>query len=399
MAISLSPSNADRWTVCTASPQYIEDNRHRIVEGERGYAIEGNIAHEYASKWLKTGKPHFEQEHRYMVPFLQDYVEFIEARKLPDDLHMVEEKFPLWYMPNRNGYIDSILVHPERIRVTDLKFGEGKAVFATNNKQIATYGRTALELVLSGGVFDFPDTTPVFLDIIQPRCRSGAPQSTWELTLGELIEWTDQNIAAIAKSIIAGLPTRFHASDDSVCQWCDAAIFCDARKAYLYQTEALDVFDIISDDEQTLPEPLTVDPHILSKFLTRKPEIVGWLNKLEEYVNNALDAGKPELAPGWKHVEGKKGHRGWTDEGEAAEVLSLLLPKDVIYTDPKLVSPSQAESLLKGKAGREAIAPYTKQGKAGRVLVPESDDRPSLVADPNIEFENLDEAESFSDIL
>jgi Protein of unknown function (DUF2800) len=73
---------------------------------------------------------------------------------------------------------------------------------------------------------------------------------------------------------------------------------------------------------------------------------------------------------GQKLVYGNKGKRVWTDNAKAEEFMGMLADADKIYEPREIISPTQAEKILKG----DVYAALTKQG-----LVTQSDSQLRLV--------------------
>jgi hypothetical protein len=76
-------------------------------------------------------------------------------------------------------------------------------------------------------------------------------------------------------------------------------------------------------------------------------------------------------------VLGKRGNRAWTDEEEAAKLLrNRKLKADQMYTK-KLISPAQAQKLLK-PAQYEAVERLVEQKEGSPSLAPITDKREAL---------------------
>jgi hypothetical protein len=96
--------------------------------------------------------------------------------------------------------------------------------------------------------------------------------------------------------------------------------------------------------------------------------------------------------PGFKRVEGRK-NRAWK-AGAESQVKSLCasvgLAEDA-YAPRSLVSPAQAEKLLKGYTKADDLADLIEKPKGEPVLAPASDKRPALPPDFNALEEGLNE--------
>lgn len=399
-SIYLPASGAKRWTSCTASPLLILQNHHRIVRVESEYAKEGVIAHEFAAMALLMGYTCVPDDPE-MERHINAWAEWIASMREPDDQMLVEERLPLWYMPHRNGYIDCGLTNPRRTVVADFKYGQGVAVYAEGNEQLSIYGRTTIECL--GGRDAFSPDHEIIIAVFQPRAR-GKAISEWRLTLDELFAFTD-GIADTAHKIqrasaLDELEFKPDPNNKDICGWCDAAPFCKALERH---TLGEDDFSILGDDEPELPDVSVLSPEELSALLNRSDRVarvLKWLDTLKDYAKAALHAGKANLIPGWKLVNGKAGHRFWTDEKAADTLLANYLPATQRKTAPKLVSPAQAEELLKGVETSTAFKTrwnkIVSQKTGGLVLAPADDERESATIQAELEFENLDEEDYHS---
>ena len=147
-AISLSPSAASRWLTCTASPRFIMENADKIGSTDTVWNVEGDMAHAVANAVLlgreiptkSRDKTIPKDKLPEMIKHAKGFKAFVDVPGLID-LHS-ELKISLWYMPNRNGYVDAASRGNDFVRITDLKYGQGVAVNAEDNEQMAIYARS-----------------------------------------------------------------------------------------------------------------------------------------------------------------------------------------------------------------------------------------------------------------
>jgi len=102
--------------------------------------------------------------------------------------------------------------------------------------------------------------------------------------------------------------------------------------------------------------------------------------------------------PGYKLVQGKQGNRSWKDAEEAeAKLKSMRLKKEEMY-NYTLISPTNAEKLLKDTPKRWASLQENIGRSPGQPSVaPVSDKRPALVIKPVAdEFEAVDDEEDLA---
>jgi hypothetical protein len=376
MRISLQPSAAHRWLYCTASPRFLAEHEAELPKRDTEWSTEGTLAHEVAEKML-LGEPMSCDP--VMAEHVQGYVERVKANLscagAGATLH-VETKVPLFYMPEREGRIDTAIkdVQDAVLIIRDLKYGEGVMVDAENNEQQAIYA----ESFIRDQWADMPADGIVRIVIDQPRAREGDTVKDWVLTRRELGLFCSR-IGAVARKIIADDDTQF--APGSACRFCEAKGICPARG-----NQALAVLP--EDTTMQLgglptPEGLTEDQ--MRRIVEAKGQLIEWLDSVEAHVFARLTDGKG--FSGFKLVEGRS-NRQWADEAEAAKKLRSFLPKGVLWSAPKFLTPAQAEKALKKPLKavtprlEKALARLIVKPEGKPVLAPESDPRPALNQNP-----------------
>jgi hypothetical protein len=138
---------------------------------------------------------------------------------------------------------------------------------------------------------------------------------------------------------------------------------------------------------QMAPEVMALE---LSGLLKRVPLVEGFISDIKDRAHALIDSGTP--VPGYKIVEGQ-GKRAWTDE-EAADTFltNQKIKVDERYTK-KLITLPQAEKLLKEQEKLDNPRTLSRfkeltEWKPGKdTLVPESDPRPAIVKQENVDKE------------
>lgn len=93
------------------------------------------------------------------------------------------------------------------------------------------------------------------------------------------------------------------------------------------------------------------------------------------------------VVPGVKLVQGRRGARAWSSADDAEGTLkSMRLKQEQMYNF-KLISPTQAEKLLKTESPRrwKKVEALITQRDGQPSVAPESDKRPALVIAPPID--------------
>jgi len=382
--IDVGPSASGRWSICTASPQFIVDHAADLpADDSSEFADEGTVAHHIAAQLLTGQDPGPVAPD--MLAHVQKYVDYVLAQTDPYPIKSVlkvEQPVNLFYMPHRSGIVDAAIILPASIWINDLKYGQGVSVEAEGNTQLAIYAESLIQSWEQ--VMEFPVDMKVFLSIVQPRDRNNPdPIRRWELTRKELKLFTD-DLAAKADLAING-KGEFK-PDDKACQFCPAKGICSA-----FATRGL----------AALPEPARVitlpNPGALTReqrvqVLKAKKVLSQWLEAVENQELNDLMQG---AAPaGLKLVEGKT-NRQWRDADEAQKLLSNHLSMDEMRPRSDLLSPAAAERLLKSvklsTKFRNRMSSLITKPEGKPTLVLEDDPRPALSFQPDNGLKPLDE--------
>lgn len=396
--LSLSPSSAHTWSVCTAQPRYVWDNWDKVPPQDSTYSQEGSLAHKVCECLLK-GEPMPVGATTEMLEYAEDYVAFVEQAlaDLGPSMSFVELKVPLYYQIERNGIIDFAAVRHDgtALHIVDYKYGF-TPVEAERNKQLSIYVRNLVLHVR--GVVEVSKDAVVRMTIDQPRLGS---RKTWETTLDELDDFLRENVEAQALSILYPEPKasfKFAPSDET-CKFCPAESFCTARAQWIAKDfEPLDVVlrdpqSVIDDPEDIVgfAPPETLDEQHLAAALAIADAAKKWFSNLESYALARAVNGNPP--PGFKAVEGR-GSRQWGDDAEAERFLKARLKKDA-YQPAKILSPAQAEKALKGKLTPRLAKKFDElitRKEGNPTLVRESDKRPALTM-PEDQFSVLPSSE------
>lgn len=374
-----APSGSAMWLACSGSliANLFEDD-------ETSYeAAEGTVAHSIAEQWLRTDKrpnhlvgttisltengvTHDILVTRTMLDYLQDYVDWC---RFEEGEMFVEIK--VWFtdlMPRANpdapdeepepfvrqgGTADNIIIRDRVLIITDLKYGAGVQVFAEGNTQALIYAYGAWKAFCDDYEFD-----RIIIRIAQPRFEHF---DVWEVTIDELLDFARyvKERAAAAWQIKAPRKATLKG-----CRWCRAAQDCSAI-AYLMEcavggdTYFLDQ-EFGEDEMNELRRALAEEYKIrraqfgnlttveMAKILPYRKVIENWFARLDfELESRAL---KGEKVPGQKLVESRT-NRQFKDAAEAREHLLFLGLTEEDITISKMISPAQAEDIIREKMG------------------------------------------------
>ena len=365
----LSPSAAHRWMNCTAAPR-LEAN---APDKETTYAQEGTLAHAYCAKKLKEyiGLPtDGEQEEiaalneQYHTGEMDEYTDTYKVivleklnevmAKTKDAQLLIETRLDFSeYVPEAFGTADAIIIADGCMEVIDFKYGKGVRVSAEHNPQMMIYALGAYDKFS----FDYR-IERVRMTIVQPRIDN---LSEFELSVSELMAWTDTTLRPAAKAAYDGKGKQ---NPGEWCQFCKVKSSCRALANQCTQMAEDYAGKILTAEE------LAKD--VLPKLATVKT----WLAGIEDYALQQALAGV-EL-PGWKLVEGRSVRKITDQDGAAAALNKAGYKTAEIYKPQELKTITELEKLAGKKQFAAICGEYIEKPQGKPTLAPESDKRAAI---------------------
>lgn len=408
----LSPSGAAGWMAC-AGKAAMEKG---LPDGSNEYSDEGTAAHTVAAMCLLESKDPAAFKGRRiavdtfrtvevtddMADGVRIYVdavrERVESYKLAGAVSvelMVEQQVPIGHITGEagaEGTADVVIIALLADGITlldvwDLKFGRGIMVQAEGNPQGQMYALGALEKFSAVTEFN-----RVRINIHQPRLAQ-AP-SDWEITVEEL-----QKFASHAKERAfhalqvyrtehpGAYIHHLNAGDHCRKTFCKARATCPKLAAFVKDSVGAE-FEVLAEVPEKGAEPaalltslIPAEPMDLANKMAAIELIEDWCKAIRGKVESVLLAGGE--VPGYKVVQGKQGNRAWTSKEEAEALLkSMRLRQEEMY-DFSLISPTQAEKVLKDTPKRwKRVEPFITRAPGKPSVAPVSDKRPALTITP-----------------
>lgn len=397
----LSPSSADRWTSCTASPAAQDGIPNENSDASR----QGTTCHQMQEELLLNkelepqnyigrtlifwhdaendvrgetwadqdgfGIPaaHVEAEvtvTEAMVDAVMSAVSFIrEQHTLLGGEMLVEQRVPIGQFTGEAdayGSADVILLGATWVAVFDSKFGR-KRVDAAKVLQAERVDfitgevrpeQRGPKLQLAGYALGAVHEHDLFGTIEQATMVVVQPfighTDSYSCSIEELRD-VERFMAAKAEETRSA--PRYVPNFDN-CFFCRAKGRCDAQTHRALST----VFDGFGEADVGTVSP----PNLLTlgSQYALVPFVEQWTKDVTDATRKALSDGEPVVrgdGAAYKLVAGKSGARTWVDEAAAAEVLTRArLKREDMYVF-KLISPTMAEKLASAKKPKKGEAP------------------------------------------
>lgn len=333
-----------------------------------------------------------------MARYVQVYVD--QVAREPGEL-LIEERLdmsPVYGVDDQFGTGDAIVLdyENERLYVGDLKYGRGVQVYAEGNEQLYSYGAAAFMQ------FDMLcEWKTITVAVHQPRLHH---YDEYTLTRDEMLAWIEKAKLA-AKTAMALYNVDCNPEDieamktpgEKQCQWCPIKGACAALAKFNHETIFEDFVELQAEPDQTR-QPITMTDAELAAVWKRRDLINGWLTEVQSETKNRLEAGM-EL-PGLKLVAGRAGARKWEDPADAeVQLKKSRLKKDEMFK-MTLITPPQAEKLLKKDKPRvwAKMEKLITQNEGAPAVALHSDNRPALKVATEDQFADVSD-DDFGDLI
>ena len=381
---TLGVSHSNRWMICQASPrlaglspsieQTVDVNRNEGLDAhhvaELVLASNGASApREFVGQQLPHGTV-FTLDHAIAVGvYVQDVLGIAQHCSEPVQ---VEHRNDLsWLGPGIVAIVDAAAYDKtsRHLTVWDLKFGHSPRDPQYDWQMIGNGLAMA---------YNYPDAQRIDLRIVQPNVYGDEPVKSWSLDVDELKQY-GARMRMAAEAIQTG---NSPAVPGVHCRRCRAAHTCPALVEYNKRLGA-------TLQESLRTQPATLTPQEMSFEL----DVLSTLTTTVKARKEALDAYAYQLAdrqavnvPGYKLVS-KRTQRRITDASTFVETARTFGYSDaLLHHDPKLLSPSQLESV---GVNKELVEMFTEKPDGGKQLAPMSDKRPAQAAELLERFKSI----------
>jgi len=254
------------------------------------------------------------------------------------------------YLPGVFGSADVIGKLKRSAKVIDWKFGSGVIVEAEENHQGMFYAAAAMRTAKTKWAFE--DVDEVEIIIVQPP-----EMRRWVTTPQRIAEFEMQLSLAVKEASRKDATIK----SGSHCRWCAAKPTCPLMTGAVDRATQLALKDL--------------NPEMIAIYLKKADVLEQWVADLRSLAHQMVES--DVRVPGFKLVA-KRAMRQWIDEQQAENVLMDLTGNHNELFTTKLISPAQAEKLLK-KEKKELPKEIVVAISSGSTLVEDSDPRPAVL--------------------
>lgn len=385
----LGASKAHRWMNCAGSPR----EEAKYPDSTNEWAELGTAAHELGEWCLENNQDpdarmgdmiKVESGNEYevdeeMVEAVQVYVDVIREDMATIDSPevFIEHKFHLAQIHDDLwGTNDCMVIEVfGKMYVYDYKHGM-RIVEVHENPQLKIYGRGGME----GNCVE-----EVEIVIVQPRAfHPEGPVRRQLIKAEDLIDWGDTELKEAAErcddpnALLTAGPW---------CHYCLAEAECATNMGKVAEVINFDPVELSNQDvsvpSASLPSVDALTPQQMGDIVKNKTIVTDWLKAIEQKLDDLVRANTPDT--GFKIVHGRAS-RYWEDEDQA---LTFLQDYDVDpYKPQAMVTPAQAEKLIKKSGGNPADLKHLIGKRHGEKLVPNSEKGQALTFE--VDFDTVE---------
>lgn len=398
-----APSGSYGWLYCSG---YILANLGRPDDTGVDAAY-GTVGHAVAERWLKTGQRPDEligqveiianevgDEHWIVIDeaMLRHVWEYVRRCLDEPGEHYIEQKVyfsQLTPIPKQGGTADFFAVNGHKLKIRDLKLGQGVKVFAEKNPQAMLY---ALGVVYAWDwLYGFDEE--IVIEIDQPRLDHF---DSWTTTKAELFEFAEFVRERAAAAWTLNAPRR---PSEAACRFCKAKKGCAAHIAWFGNVReflADDTFtdldaeftqrEMVSAAEQFVSTPNWEFPKPAELSLEAKRKLLLWREMVEDFFRSVHKDLERQVIGRELTIEGFQIYESTTKrvfKNVKAAKATLVKPGRLTESEffkQRPITPKAAEDLLRSKGMKpkeiaEIVSPVVYKPPGKLTLAPISKGR------------------------
>lgn len=385
----LAPSDSERWSRCVGALHLSRG----LPDVDAEYSASGSCSHWILEQGLKNGTDPASwlgQELQFGInPATGAPFKFVIDQERVDRITLVIKRIkaepgqmwsekrlntsPILGVPNQQGHADIIkldlvgavqiygVMHQGVLTVHDFKDGYIMKM-ARNNLQGLNY--------LAAALYEFDLVAPINalrFCIHQPKINH---YDEWTYSRLEIEAFVTaiRPVAKLAYDIYHGIvefdPAKHLNAGEEQCFWCPVRGKCPARAQRI-----IDMFAPLINKHE-------INDEILSQLYAHLDEVEQACKDFRGEALKRAMAGR--TITGHKVIQGRPGNRHWKDPKKAESMLSFVLEPEKMYEPRKIISPTDAEKLLKTD-GYAPLKQLVGRNPGTYSLVPLSDKHDAVV--------------------
>lgn len=364
-------SSAKRWMNCSGYLHLAQQEGEPAPERlDPEYTREGTAGHLVAAWCLKEGKDAWEFTGREIEGVtigegdgqvsptaIQEFIDV--CRKYMDkNSFWIEEAVSDAEHPGFYGTLDFGALYQGRVKIVDLKMGQGVFVDVIENEQCMYYAYGLLRKLGEYGAAYVDDSWSVDITIVQPRFWNYDGPRTWTTTVGAIRKWGDEVLLPdIERRLKAAIDAPEYIPGEH-CRFCPVKLKCPVMRG---------MFGAAVANARVGIDPKAHTDAELGLEYSCIPQVKMYIKGLEDEVNFRATSGRKDSH--WKVVQ-QVTKRVWKDG--AMPALRALVG-DFAMEEPKLKSPAQMEKI--GDFVKPLVAEWAFQPRGNLVAAHVEDGR------------------------
>jgi hypothetical protein len=385
----LGASGAERWMKCAGSVALIAKFREILdalgipEEDDPDYRREGTAMHEAGEHCLRLGLDTWEIVGQTfndtvidtpMADAIQVYLDRCRADMDVAVKYWIEFPISSPVHPKFYGSLDfgALLAKANRIRmdemgldpaerlkVRDLKGGEGIVVDPEDNPQLKYYAFGIIDGIERSSAITLRDDLIVDLEIVQPRAfHVEGPIRTWSTTVGEIKAW----VHGVLVPAMNNTELDHDLDAGPHCRFCPAKLVCPLLTSLFRAACVANPKEVVNYGNESL-----------ARSWAQAKAVKFYLKALEDETFRRLNMGNNKGFDGVVKLVPKKANRVWNTDAkdEAKKKFG-----GEAFTKPEMKSPAELEKL--SPAAKSFVGEYAHHPDTGLTVAAWDDPKPAV---------------------